>query len=75
MTCTILSLIALTCLVALTPHAQDAAASLGAGQPVMDMVTSVLRQLMSLAVEFIRLVLTEVVHAVQALLPGFTAAK
>lgn len=48
---------------------------LGAGQPIMDMVVSVLRQLMVVVVDFIRLVLAELVKAVQMLLPDFGITK
>ena len=44
-------------------------------QQVMDIVVSILKQLMAVAVEFIRLVLAEIVNAIQSLLPGFTSDK
>lgn len=51
------------------------AEGLGAGQPIMDMVVSVLRQLMVVAVDFIRLVLAELVGAAQSLISGLWASK
>lgn len=48
---------------------------LGAGQPIMDMVISVLRQLMVVVIDFIHLVLGELVGAIKSLLPDFGFSK
>ncbi len=65
----------LTMVLAVILVASAHADGLGAGQPIMDMVVSILKQLMVVVVEFIRLVLGEIVNAIRSLLPDFGLGK
>ncbi|MFZ2587774.1 MAG: hypothetical protein WAZ18_06635 [Alphaproteobacteria bacterium] len=58
--------------VVMVANAQDLS---GPAQSVMDVIVNVLRQLMVVAVDFIRMVLHEVVVALQELLPSFLGSK